>query len=295
MKKKQEELLETFAQGIKALGINHGAAKGDIKLTSRGPMIGEIAARLSGGYMSGWTYPYASGVEPTRGAIMVATGKRPDKLEPVKYWTSAERAFISIPGTVKSVRGVEEAGAVKYVKEIFLRTGEGSQVRFPENNVSKCGNIISAAPTREEAVHAADFAARTILIRLDTRDHETEAFLTSETDFPPGAFILDAALVDQLESLPKGNITLDSGKSLSIYPFPDFTQSGILDYTGRSIAQVFAAAGSLTGYTLEIIEPDGPPKDKFLGREFWQSLIRGGYQGAVYYIDSLSAEQITQG
>jgi hypothetical protein len=28
----------------------------------------------------------------------------------------------------------------------------------------------------------------------------------------------------------------------------------------------------------------------FLGRSFWQALIRGGYQGAVYYIDSLQNE-----
>jgi len=48
-------LLEVFYAGIRALGITNGAAKGDLKLTPKGPMVGEIAARLSGGYMSGWT------------------------------------------------------------------------------------------------------------------------------------------------------------------------------------------------------------------------------------------------
>jgi biotin carboxylase len=49
----QKALLETFYDGIRALGLAEGksisAAKGDIKLTEKGPMIGEIAARLSGG------------------------------------------------------------------------------------------------------------------------------------------------------------------------------------------------------------------------------------------------------
>ena len=46
-------LIATFALAVKSLGLSCGAAKADIKLTSNGPRIGEIAARLSGGYMSG--------------------------------------------------------------------------------------------------------------------------------------------------------------------------------------------------------------------------------------------------
>ncbi len=46
-KKNYNELIKTFVKGISALGLQHGAAKADIKLTSTGPMVGEIAARLS--------------------------------------------------------------------------------------------------------------------------------------------------------------------------------------------------------------------------------------------------------
>ena len=55
-KKMHDELISVFALGAKAEGLTCGAAKADIKYTSKGPMIGEIAGRLSGGYMSGWTY-----------------------------------------------------------------------------------------------------------------------------------------------------------------------------------------------------------------------------------------------
>ena len=102
---------EVFRRGVRALGIDGGAAKGDVKVTARGAFIGEIAARLSGGYMSGWTFPFSSGVEVTAAALRIAVGLPPGSMRPARRWTSAERAFISIPGIVAAVEGEEEIRA----------------------------------------------------------------------------------------------------------------------------------------------------------------------------------------
>ncbi|MDR0602158.1 MAG: ATP-grasp domain-containing protein, partial [Treponema sp.] len=192
---RQRMLLAAFDAGVRALGIAGenccGAAKGDIKLTPSGPMIGEIAARLSGGYMSGWTYPYASGAEPTRGAILAALGRKPEGLRSARSWTCAERAFISIPGKVRDILDTEKARNTRNVRDLFLRAERGSAVKFPENNVGKCGNVIAAAPDRESAVSAAEEAAAAVLIRLNAPDPETAAFLGAASlpgAFPPGAF-----------------------------------------------------------------------------------------------------------
>jgi hypothetical protein len=296
-KEKQEAILETFCQGVRALGLAEqgsvGAAKGDIKLTSNGPMIGEIAARLSGGYMSGWTYPYSSGVEPIRAAILMAMGRAPGELGPSKNWTCAERAFISIPGTVKSIHGLEAARA--NVKDLFLRVYGGSKVNFPENNVSKCGNIISAAPDRNAAVEAAESAARSILIRLEPDDTDTNDFLqglprpaSGQGPFPPDAYQINAELRTALEKLPE---TVHKGKEMYLYPFPQFTTSGLLDYMGRSVEESLEALRILTGEGsgsgLSVKQEVSDNKCTILGRSFWAALIRGGYQGAVYYIDQL--------
>jgi len=303
----RKALLETFCAGVRALGLagdtNVGAAKGDIKLTSSGPMIGEIAARLSGGYMSGWTYPYSSGVEPVRAAILAAVGRKPDGLVPPKTWTSAERAFISIPGTVKSISGIETARRRPFVKDLFFRITEGDKVDFPRNNVSKCGNIISAAPERDSAVEAAESAARSILIRLDPADPETGKFLSNAgnggatkspwgTGFPPDAYPLGSELKATLNTLPD---TESNGQmeSLQIIPFPAFQASGLKDYAGRSVAESLEAVRELTGLPLPEFHAESavkPPessdnRNNLLGRQFWSVLARGGYQGAVYYID----------
>ena len=72
--KMHNQLISVFALGAKALELTCGAAKADIKFTKNGPMIGEIAARLSGGYMSGWTFPYASDLNLTKQGILIAAG-----------------------------------------------------------------------------------------------------------------------------------------------------------------------------------------------------------------------------
>jgi biotin carboxylase len=266
-----EALLTVVKVGVKAVGITNGAAKGDIKLTPSGPMIGEIAARLSGGYMSGWTYPYASGVEPTRGAIQVALGEVPAGLVPTRDWTSAERAFISIPGRVHSIHGLDEAKSIEHVKDLFLRIKPGDRVRFPENNVTKCGNVISAAPDPETAVAAAERAARSVLICLEAPDPETDRFLSFSTAFPPDAFPVSDKLREALAALPDP----ESGRP-GMVPFPEFSASGLRDYMGRSVEESLEAVRLLTGL--------GLTEDGCFGRCFWAALIRGGYQGAVFLL-----------
>ncbi|MDR0323755.1 MAG: ATP-grasp domain-containing protein [Treponema sp.] len=311
---KQQTILETFRAGVRALGIagknNTGAAKGDIKLTADGPMIGEIAARLSGGFMSGWTYPYSSGVQPIRAAILAAIGKTPDNLVPVKKWTCAERAFISIPGTVKTITGMEQAENQNNVKDLFLRIKEGVKVSFPENNVSKCGNIIACAPDRAAAMNAAESAARLILIKLDHKDPETAEFLkftphrkieNKVYTFPPDAFELPEYLKEALSLFPDNQQPLSTNKNspqvahtsnkldYSIRPFPEFTSSELTDYMGRTIEESLEAVRLLTGFTLPITIKNA--ENKILGKSFWAALIRGGYQGAVYYIENLEINE----
>ncbi|WP_041611078.1 ATP-grasp domain-containing protein [Treponema primitia] len=293
-KKETASLMEAFFAGIRALGISGGvgAAKGDLKLTPRGPMIGEIAARLSGGYMSGWTYPYASGVDLTRLAILTAMGRRPVNFGPLHHWTSAERAFISIPGKVRSIQGLDQARNTPLVKDVFLRAAPSSLVRFPENNVSKCGNVLSAAPDRGGAIAAAEGAACSVLIRLEAPNPETAAFLTATAAFPPGAYTPDAAILAALNRLPDPPEThFLKLSTINIIPFPEFTGSSLMDYMGRSPEESLEAVRSITGLALPIKDSGDTIT---LGRRFWAALIRGGYQGGAYFVDTIN-NQTEQG
>ncbi len=142
---------DVMIKGIKALGIETGAAKGDIKITKNGAMIGELAGRLSGGFMSAYTYPLSTGVNLMRTAIEIALGQEPGNLEPVLNRVSVERAIIPKPGIVKKICGLEDALKVQGIEKIFLNVKPGDKVIKPRSNVEKAGHIIAVGDSLKEA------------------------------------------------------------------------------------------------------------------------------------------------
>jgi biotin carboxylase len=292
---------EVFMRGIRALGITRGAAKGDIKVTPKGAVVGEIAARLSGGYMSGWTYPFASGVELTAAALNIAVGLPPGNLTPCRNWVSAERAFISIPGTVKTLEGLEKAKDIPGIEELFLRVSPGQQVELPINNLGKCGNLISKAPSHPQAVEAVETAVRSVLVRLEPADPRTDAYLQGREQGGFSAFTeLSPATRQQLERLPPwvgqpGQFS-GSAEDLRILDLPGVGGETCRDWHGWTLQQAFRRVleiGALQGQAgggrderrSANLTPGGGTLA--LGRVFWNALIKGGVQAGVYVIDSL--------
>ncbi|MCR5290737.1 MAG: ATP-grasp domain-containing protein [Treponema sp.] len=292
------ELVATFALGVKALGLTRGAAKADIKYTKNGPMIGEIAARLSGGYMSGWTYPYASECNLTKQALLIACGQRPEELEtrrvalpytppascakmeqPFELYdltcvaTSAERAWISIPGVIRTIYGMEDAKKVHGVKNILPRSKEGDSVVFPRNNVEKGGNVITCLPDREDAIAAAEKAVQTIVLRLAPHCEATDDFLSGkieayEEGFPPAAYPGISVPSDIQTKIPADTPIFD-------YLPKQFADLKIKDWNYNTISE--------TVLLFDKIAPCHPALDASV---FWHAVLRGGIQGALYVLDS---------
>ena len=324
---KKNELIAVFALAAKALGLSCGAAKADIKYTEKGPMIGETAARLSGGFMSGWTYPYASHCNLTEEALLVACGKKPIYLEahrkripftppascagaekPYELYelpcveTSAERAWISVPGIVKEVVGLETASGLPFVKDVFPRSGAGDTVVFPHNNVQKCGNVIASAPSQKEAAAAAEKAVSKIVVRLEPCIRETDDFFSdaeaavseilpvqkADTDsvdqeanfadqeaggdrFPPDAYVATSLSESVTGILPKGFRASDCVPPV----LRGLYESDERDWNHRSFAETCSLFDELC--------PDHPDLD---AKKFWRAGLRGGLQGMLYYADT---------
>jgi hypothetical protein len=276
------------------LGIDPGAAKGDIFYSpGKGGVVGEIAARLSGGYMSGWTYPYSSGVNLTEGALRIALGEDPGDRTPRLSHTAAERALISLPGKVVGIEGVEEARRISGVRDVFLRVRTGDTVVFPTNNVEKCGNVIAAAEERDRAVRAAEEAVSSILIRLDPQNDDTEKFLfTPHWMDGRSCFPIDSTIWERLHSLPwdtvdgkvsrKGKI-LDS--TTPILSFPDMYSLG--DIPGWSYLTLPKLMERI-GFMAEQWRT-APWVGRWIpGALFWYVAFRGGLQGVVWMLDRCS-------
>ena len=275
-----DEVISVFERGVHALGLTDGAVKGDILVRNGKAFVGEIAARLSGGYMSGWTVPYSCGLDITSAALTLALGGSPrlhtcekdSFVVPLKQncqFVSAERAWISIPGQVAAVSGLEAARAAPFVKDVFPRAGADDTVVFPQNNVEKCGNVLSAAPSRREAVEASEAACRKIILRLTPHVAETDAFLAElhspaeQQTFPPNFLqfteLLADADADAARTAPFAVASGDTGTGTSFeqllsnavytekdgFFLPDFLAAALdsaCDLQGRTLRELLCQA-----------------------------------------------------
>ncbi len=287
---------EVFRAGIRAIGIDNGAAKGDIKVTASGPKIGEIAARLSGGFMSGWTFPMSCGVEVTAAALDIAVGHAPGDLTPKFSAVAAERAIISMPGTVQEVEGIDPASRESGVREVFLRVKSGSRVVFPTNNVEKCGNLITACSSREEAIVAAIKAISRIRIRLRPLTEVSDQFLFGRArEDGRSAFTLsEASDREALSGMPPywAGAPLSSGEPVAITELPAFFAEKCADWHGLSIQE--GVRGLVESGHMAMGKERS--EDRFtLGSVFWKALLRGGTQGALYLLDGIRSSGNMEG
>ncbi|MDC7221355.1 MAG: ATP-grasp domain-containing protein [Spirochaetales bacterium] len=274
-------IIETFKEAVKAVGIENGAAKGDIKFSRGKAWIGEIAARLSGGFMSGWTYPYCSGRSAVREALKICTGMEPDFNVKVEDRYTAERAFISIPGKIGSLENLETAHKMQLVKDLFILKDEGDEVDFPRNNVEKVGNVIASGKDRTRAVNAAERAARSIFVRLERNNPKTAEYLGSLEEFPPAAFSEKSEaltkLAEQYGPADFANLPFDEWEAVQVPK--DIISPDAADWQGRKVSEVFK---TVTGeFKLEKGEAS------LFSYYFWTALLRGSLQGATWFLESI--------
>ncbi|EKJ84958.1 isopentenyl diphosphate isomerase/L-lactate dehydrogenase-like FMN-dependent dehydrogenase [Leptospira meyeri] len=169
-----DEVERVMAGGMRALGIHLGAGKGDIKVTKEGVKIGEIAARLSGGFMSAFTYPLSTGVNLNRAALLISLGETPDNLDPVISRVSIERSLLSKPGKLVSIGGVEETKKIDGVSEVFIQSKPGDIIKEPTNNIDKSGHVIIVADNLKEANLVFEKVKETIRFEVDEQFSITE-------------------------------------------------------------------------------------------------------------------------
>ena len=308
-KEECDELIRVFFLGIKALGLTNGAAKGDIFLRKADPQkngkrtacVGEIAARLSGGYMSGWTVPYSSGFDVTKAAVKIALGEPVDELpKDGAARFSAERAWISVPGIIKKIYGLEEARSTKNIKDVLPRLFEKDETVFPKNNVEKCGNVLSSAESYDEAVKASMEAVQKIFLRLERANNKTNLFfektnpsIAVQGNYPPNFFKFpeDDSTKEiknkTFDELLKNSILMEEDEILYPSFFKDFLDKAF-DVHGLSIREAIKQAFFLEPKLKEkmlSLQNIGEPLNPSLVL-WWKYFIRGSRQGLIYYLDT---------
>lgn len=148
------ELLQKFTDGLSSLtGTPYtGALKGDIREDNSGQFyIGEIASRLSGGFMSTHTYPGATDNNLMQALIELHENNLPAFISENRHETykqvCIERAMIAQPGRLEQLR----LPATPEVKHTMVHFKPGAYIPPLKSNVGKLFNIIIVESTYEQA------------------------------------------------------------------------------------------------------------------------------------------------
>jgi biotin carboxylase len=156
-KHERKQITECAEMAGLALGIHTGVAKGDMVMTSEGPKVIEMAARLSGGYFSTDQIPLATGVDLVGCAIKLALGEtvEPCELVPVRQQGVAIRYFFPKPGRVVAVENMEKALKTQGVNKLKIFVSEGDVVEPVTNHTKRAGFVITQGESRQKAIELA--------------------------------------------------------------------------------------------------------------------------------------------
>ena len=157
---------DLVARAARSLGIDAGPVKGDLVMGPDGPVVIEIAARLSGGYLCTDQIPYARGVDLVRQTIRLALGEELDPAELVPEHRSylGVRFFFPPPGTVTSVEGYDELTREPWVLKSALYVGPGDRIEPTTSHPTRAGFAFTTGATPDEAESRARAAAARVTI-----------------------------------------------------------------------------------------------------------------------------------
>jgi biotin carboxylase len=165
-RKDVQQLVEKAAH---ALGITKGVAKGDVVICPRrGPMMIEMAARLSGGDFSESLVPLGTGVNYVKTAIEIAMGNLPNfnKLKPERNLAVANRYFFPPPGKLEEVIGVEKCSSLKQLVKFELFFQPGQSIPVMTNHSQRAGVFIVVDESRLKAQAVIDEIYETIKFKI---------------------------------------------------------------------------------------------------------------------------------
>jgi biotin carboxylase len=167
--KVQNAIFTLVEKAARALKITRGVAKGDVVLCpERGPMIIEMAARLSGGDFSESLVPLGTGVNYVESVIDLAMGNLPnfDKLKPTRNLTVANRYFFPPPGKLEEIIGIEKCSILKQLVKFELFFQPGQSIPFMTNHSQRAGVFIVVDENRLKAQAVIDEIYETIKFKI---------------------------------------------------------------------------------------------------------------------------------
>lgn len=161
-----KQVKEVAKKSISAIGIDNGAAHVEIMITSEGPKIIELGARMGGDFITTHLVPLSTGVDMLEAVINISCGKKITINRKNKYG-AAIQYITGGNGIIKNISGVELARKIKGIKKVELLKRVGDKITKVSNSSDRVGFVIAKANTANEAVEKCKQACSLIDIEIE--------------------------------------------------------------------------------------------------------------------------------
>ncbi len=171
----REKISRLVENAARALGVNNGVAKGDVVICPRrGPMIIEMAARLSGGDFSESLVPLSCGINYVRTVIELSIGGKPDleQLIPVHNKAVANRYFFPPQGVLEEIRGLAEIEKIPELHKLDIYVSAGDLLPEIDSHARRAGVFVVVGNNRQVVQEIVDDIYRTVEFKIGGKWHD---------------------------------------------------------------------------------------------------------------------------
>jgi len=159
----ENEIKQVTSAAIAALGIHTGLSHTEIKVTSDGPKIVEVGARLGGGHIPELV-ELALGIDLWNASLSIALDESP-KIVQQKHQSASISFITAHPGTIESIEdiGIDET---ENIHDIHISANIGNNVNVLSSSDDRLGFVIATGRNAKEAESNAENRMR--LIKIST-------------------------------------------------------------------------------------------------------------------------------
>lgn len=160
------QISEVAKAANRAIGIKNGPSHTEIIVTSEGPKIVELGARLGGDNITTHLVPLSTGVNMVECCIKIALGETPDISA---KWNkgSAIRYFKQHAGIINSIEGIKEAEKIVGVQQICIVHGIGEEITEVNSSGARMGFVIAQGEDAAAAISSCENALKKIHVSID--------------------------------------------------------------------------------------------------------------------------------
>ncbi len=170
-----QQVCSLVERAAAALGLATGVAKGDVVICpKRGPMVIEMAGRLSGGDFSAGLVPLGTGVNYVTAVIEMALGQEPDwlALTPQHQLTVANRYFFPPAGLLTELELPADLVFRPQVVKLEITCQPGDELPIIRSHGDRAGVMVITGESRREVQTLIDEIYTRVRFKIAGHWHE---------------------------------------------------------------------------------------------------------------------------